>query len=85
MAKRPALSIPDSLDLLEVIGKADRFVAVAFRGRGVYERVEAATLSQARVAARSLWRGRPVGIYAVARDVRGATLRSRHVENWEPV
>lgn len=54
---------------------AERYVAVAFRGRGKYDRVDAATIEEAREAARSLKTDRPAMIYAV----RG--FHQVHVEN----
>lgn len=74
----------DEEDLAFVIANASCFVATAFLGRARTERVEAATLEAAREAAAGLYRGKPIAIYAIARNVEGATMRQRHVENWEP-
>ncbi len=74
----------DTEDRALVIDKATFFTAVAFRGRGQYERVQAASLQAAREAAKALHTNRPVAIYAVAHCVDGATERAVHVENWEP-
>ena len=74
----------DTEDRALVIAKATFFTAVAFRGCGQYERVQAASLPAARTAAQALYSNRPVAIYAVAHGVDGATERAVHIENWEP-
>ena len=48
-----------------ILENADYFVACAFRGRGVYERVECRDLASAIEAARGLTSDRGVMIYAV--------------------
>jgi hypothetical protein len=65
----------DELDR-HVVEDADAFFATAFRGRGRYETVGTSTLEEARAVAPSLYRDRPVMIYAL-RDGRQV-----HVENW---
>ncbi len=74
----------DAEDLALVLSSASSFTAIAFRGRGLYERREAPSLEAARLEAAKLYQGRPIGIYAVAKGLEGATERSRHIENWEP-
>lgn len=69
-----------SEDTAHVIENADWFVAVAFRGRARYKRIECKTLAEARIAAEWLYTNRPVGIYAIASSL----TREVHVENWEP-
>jgi hypothetical protein len=49
----------------QIIDNADFFVATAFRGRGVYEKVECWTLDNAVIAGRALYDDRPVAIYAI--------------------
>ena len=74
----------DAEDLALVLANASHYTAVAFRGRGHYDRVECPSLDAARQAAKGLYTNRPVGIYVVARNLEGATSRERHLENWEP-
>lgn len=74
----------DAEDLAWVVAHAKYFIATAFRGRATYDRIETATLEEAREAAKRLYTNRPVAIYAIATDLDGATLRQRHVENWSP-
>lgn len=74
----------DAEDLAAVVAAADHFVAAAFRGVGVWDRIQVKSLEEARAAAAVLYRNRPVAIYVVAYDHEGATERSRHVENWAP-
>lgn len=74
----------DDEDLALVISRAHHFVSIAFRGCGKYDRIESPNLEAAREAAKQLYVSRPVAIYAVAYDLDGATVRSRHVENWMP-
>ena len=61
-----------------VLTHAESFYATAFRGRGVYDRIEVHSLDEARVAAKSLYEDRPIAIYATLGD------RQIHVENYAP-
>lgn len=74
----------DAEDHAMVLANVDHFRAVAFRGRGVYDSLNANSLTEARALAIALYKDRPVAIYAVALNLDGATERARHVENWEP-
>lgn len=74
----------DAEDLALVIANAHHYTAVAFRGRGQYDRIECPSLEAAREAAKTLYTNRPVMIYAVAHNLEGATDRERHIENWSP-
>jgi hypothetical protein len=76
--------ITQEQDRQEVIAAATLFTCVAFRGRGVFDHLTFPTLDEARAAAPSLHRDRPVGIYATAYSLKGAAERRVHVENWEP-
>jgi hypothetical protein len=70
------------LSPLEAIvwNRATRFYATAFRGRGVYDRMEAASFDEAVAAAQSLYEGdRGVMIYAYDDGGRFAMLGS-----WQP-
>ncbi len=48
-----------------ILENAEHFVACAFRGRGVYERIQCACLEEARDAAQRLSTDRGAMIYAV--------------------
>jgi hypothetical protein len=48
-----------------ILEHATSFIACAARGRGVYEKVECATLAEARAAAERMVDARAVGIYAI--------------------
>jgi hypothetical protein len=87
MAKPKAFtpSRSDAEDMALVLAAAKAFSVIAFRGRGIYERRECPSLALARLEARKLYQGRPIGIYAVAEGLEGATARSRHIENWVPI
>lgn len=76
--------ITDEEDLADVVAHADHFIITVFRGLGKYDKAEAKTLELARTVAATMYRDRPVGIYVVAYNRRGATERMRHVENWQP-
>ena len=61
-----------------VLTHAASFYATAFRGRGVYDRIETPSLVSARIAAQTLYEDRPVAIYATLGD------RQIHIENYAP-
>jgi hypothetical protein len=49
-----------------ILDHAEKFVATAFRDRGVFERIECQTIEEAREAARRLATDRGAMIYAIA-------------------
>lgn len=55
--------------------RPDFYTAIAFRGRGQYDRREAGTLAEATAAAGGMVQDRPVLVYAV-RDRRQALVES---------